>query len=82
MEAYKNDIKQAVIDLCEAVRERGDNPFPNDLIVARRTVEGMVTKNGAQSNVGIPRLSRLLNKHLGGDFEIRLTITKKGPPAL
>jgi len=80
MVSHQNEINGAVLELYDLVKSSHDlskGRFPNELIVAKRTVEGMVVKNGVRTNIGLHRLLRLIEKYAPDAFDIKIQITKK-----
>ena len=49
---------------------------------AKRTAAGLIQYKGQKRRLGIERVIRLIEKYAPDAFDIQITITKKGPPAL
>lgn len=80
MISYQKDINEAVLQLYDYAKETGKKKngiFPNELIVAKRTVEGLISRNGVQTNIGLHRLLRLIDEYGDNNFDIQIKITKK-----
>lgn len=77
----QNLVTKAVKDLVAAIKDKGD-AIPSQVRHALSAVNGTTTINGKPERVGVDRVLSLIRKSAPDAFDIQITITKKGPPAL